>query len=160
MNQDLLTKILLIVAVPMLLLIGVLVYGNFQDSSLNTFETTVTNESHTGLAAAPVNITLNSPPVVDGTLTVYNDSANTVTLTEGTDYKVHNLETGLVEIQVNNNTDVYADYTGHGGNGFTQVQSVNQNSYSGFELAAVLPIVVAGVAVLAIVIGAFVGLSA
>jgi len=152
---DVFGKVLTIVTVPMLIIIGLLIFGNFASVTNQTFEVDVANESIS--ANGGDTITVASPPVVNDTYNLYNDSGHTTELTEGSDYTVNSLEEGKFDLDAGLSTSgtVYVEYTGHGGDGWEQAESVKNTSYSGFNLASVLPIVIAGVAVLGIVIGAF-----
>jgi len=148
-------KILMIVLVPLILLISVTIYGSFQDATMNTWQVDVTNESHTESGVLVANtFTLDQPPLVNESLELYNQSDKTEQLAD-TSYEVVDLETGEVNVTVDTQQSVYAYYTGHGGSGYQTSTSVNANAYSGFDLASILPLVLAGVAILSIVIGAF-----
>jgi len=154
LNGGLMGKILMVVVIPLVLIISLFIYSNFQQATMSTWEQDVSNESFTGLNA-PENVTLSQPPLVEDSLTLYNNSDKTGELVEGTDYTVHSFEDGKVEITSPVNGDAYAYYKGHGGSGFNSQEQVNSNAYSGFNLAAILPLVIAGVTILLVVIGAF-----
>lgn len=153
LNGGLMGKILLIVVVPLVLIISLFIYSNFQQATLSTWEQDVNNESVTGISA-PQNVTLDQPPVVEGSLTVYNQSDKTDQLTSS-EYKVYSYEDGKVEISTNVDGDAYFYYKGHGGSGFSSQEQVNSSAYSGFSLAGIIPLVLAGIAILMVVIGAF-----
>lgn len=152
---DLLSKVLMVVIIPLLLIISLTIYGNFDDATQSTWEVDVTNESHTESGVLVSNtFTLDKPPLVNGSLELYNASDKTDQLAD-TSYDVVDYETGEVNVTVDTSQSVYAYYTGHGGSGYDTATSVNSNAYSGFDLASILPLVIAGVAILSIVIGAF-----
>jgi len=152
---DVFSKVITIVTVPMLIIIGLIIFGNFATVTNQTFEEDYTNETFS--ANGGDSIVADHPPVVNDTYNLYNDSAHSTELTEGSDYYLVDLENGTFSLDSGLTTggNVYLEYTGHGGEGWTQAQDVKNTSYSGFNLASVLPIVIAGVAVLGIVIGAF-----
>lgn len=148
-------KILMIVLIPLVLIISLTVYGNFHDATMSTWQVDVDNESHTEQGVLVENtFTLDQPPLVDGTLTLYNQSDQTDQLTSS-EYDVVDKETGEVNVTVDTSQSVYAYYDGHGGSGYQTSTNVNDSAYSGFDLASILPLVLAGISILSIVIGAF-----
>ncbi len=64
----------------------------------------------------------------------------------------------LISVTVYANFDSSIDRTGMSTQAQQAINATSDNAYSGFDLAAVLPIAIAGVAVLLIVVRAFMGL--
>ncbi len=163
MNQDTTQQVLSIAVISMVLLISVTVFANFETSANTTFEKDFYEENQSFVNADGANewevITLNNPPLVEKSETLY---AGSLTATKGDNYTVVNHATGEINVTDWNESTggdkLFANYTGHGGDGYSEYQATVNNTYSGFDLAAVLPIAIAGVAVLLIVVSAFVGL--
>jgi len=160
MRQNIIGKILLVVAIPMVLLIGNLTFGYFSVSANSVYEQSYTAENLSYVnadgAGEYTTVTLAHPPLVQDTEVLY---FNGQTATAGENYTILNQETGEINItQWNTSTgsdQLYANYTGHGGEGYQQVEEVRGTAYAGFNLAGILPLVIAGVTMLGIVIGVF-----
>jgi len=161
---DIFNKVMLIVAVPIMLIVGLLVYGQFAPTANAQFAQTYENETFTPASLPSEVILSNTPMIEDSDIYAgywYDDStSNLVTLTEGDNYTVNSYDNGKVNftsVSSYNDTDgdyLSLDYDAMTKSGSDAAVTTSQNTYSGFNLAAVLPIVIAAVAVLSLVVSA------
>jgi len=152
-----------ILVVAMMLIIGAAVFSTFHADQRTdaAYELNIVKEN-IGIGAAG-NVTLNNPVKYDST---YSLTCNGTAITRGTNYTV-NFDTGKITyIGANNVTKgmcatspavlgVNATYTYYGGTAFNSVEKVGTQTFNAFQLGAMLPYVLAAVALIGILIAGF-----
>lgn len=138
------------VVIGVVLAVGLTVMGNVKDEMV--IDTAVSNESDTvNFSEGTTTWTLDNTPVVTGSYTVYNDSAQTTQLTEGTDYTVIDLSNGTFRIDRAAGGNVYTDYTYEADD--TEAQQGATNAIDGLSTFTEWLPIIALVIISAIIIG-------
>jgi len=154
---DIMSKIMLIVAVPLAIIVGLLIFSTFQTSAGTTVALTVNNETF-NVTTDPLTYTVNKMTTSDfvrlTSVTCYSDDGETALA--DTACNISDASAGDVNISTAiDSGDEAVNYDYIGGEIGATLSTTSGNTYSGFNLAAVLPIVLAAVAVLSLVIGVF-----
>lgn len=148
--MDVVMKILPALLIPVLLIVMVLVFGNFETAVQGTLERVDGSDT--------VNVTTNNTyaslshyPLKTGTALVYNNSV----LLESGNYTLDEAGGRIKKINGDANMTSWAvTYTYYIGAIDPFNKTVNQ-SYASFNLASILPVLIIAVAIITVVLGAF-----
>lgn len=152
-----------LLAVPFILLISVVVLQNFTASTQPNFENSLSEAqvNLTGACIPACTATYTTLyPVKDGTLTITakNISGNTQPA-----YFANNSVTydgGLkpldFTVTAKYNGTVRANYTGYSAGGYNSFLKTQAGTWNGFNLASMLPFIIIALAIVGVILGAFV----
>lgn len=158
--------VITVVFIAMLLVVGLIVYGTFQDQARTQaiFEIKVTanetlNSTNGALAHVPAAMATDHTPVKDTSFTVYIQNASySKPLVLNTGYTVTDIDAGINIIDTTQNgsdKSVVATYTYYGGTAQNAIEKVGTQTYAGFNLGSVIPLILFAVAIIGIIGYAF-----
>lgn len=158
--------ILTVVVFAFVLVTGIIAYGYVQDvaRTQSSFEVIVSanetlNSTNGALATVPAVMTVDNTPLKDASLTVYIENASdSFLLTQGTGYTVTDIDSGINiidETQNGSDKSVVATYTYYGGTAQESIEKVGNQTYAGFNLGSVIPLILFAVAIISIIAYAF-----
>lgn len=161
MDEKMLVSALL--TIPIVIILGAVTFTNFADNSRTSFEATQVNEflgnttsTHTSFTT-DVFVSQSTTP----TFTFYNfttgwdftnATSNNVNVTI-----VYNQGYALANVTVfGNETGVsaYMNYTGYTGTAYTSFNTIRGQTYSGYNLAGLLPFITIALAIVGLIVGA------
>jgi len=156
-----------VIMIAFVLTVGLIAYSMFHDSARtqSAFEISVAanetlNSTNGALATVPAAMSTDNTPVKDASFTVYIENASaSFLLTQGTGYTITDIDAGINIIdELNNGSDksVVAVYTYYGGTGQNAIEKVGTQTYAGFNLGSVIPLILFAVAIISIIAYAFV----
>ncbi len=154
-----------VLTVPLILIIGTVVLSQFTNSSQSNWEDTITAEAKSNITgvctpAAPcTNTRATSYPVKDGTLVVTMKNISGSTLSGNDINESVTYDSGRSDLTVTivsaYNGSVSLAYTGYSMDGYDTFLKSEQGTWNGFNLASMLPFILAAMALIAIILGAF-----
>ena len=147
--------------IPMLLVIFALIMGNFEKTSQDFYDVSVTGDT--------VNFTANNTYVTYTTSTVsdtttfrlYNTSASgdciggTIVATGNYTLDESNGRVKIINANLNGTAcgEWYIDYSHYAKSGFEETDGIIENTWNGYDMAGVLPIVVIAMIVVGLLMG-------
>jgi len=152
-SMDIVSKILPAIVVGMLLIVGLLLVSNFDNVTRSNDAFIKGPVSNENLGTGPGNYTTaNSPIATEEPVTlVTNATAGNITVTD--------VDAGNVEVtDIGAADDANITYSYLGGGAWDSADQTLNNSYSGFDLGSILPLVIFAAVIISILIAAFVKL--
>lgn len=151
-GQAVITQIIPAIVIPLLLIVAVLIFGNFEGSIRESaiYVQTVDDES---LGTGINNHTVDNIPM--------STSCSVVIVTNGsttlgaTNYTVTSYETGTINVFNCANVPLTVDYCYLGGDAWDATTGMQDNTYAGYNLASILPLVIFAATIIAVIVGAF-----
>lgn len=151
-----------VIMIAFVLTVGVIAYGTFHDAArtqsafeINVIANETLNSTNGALATVPAIMSTDNTPVKDASFTVYIENASaSFLLTQGTGYTITDIDTGINIIdETNNGSDksVVAVYTYYGGTGQESIEKVGTQTYAGFNLGSIMPLLLFAVAIISII---------
>lgn len=152
-GQAIIQQIIPAIVIPMLLVVGLLVYANFSES-VRESDVYVIDVADESLGTGVDNHTVDNVPMSEtgcSVVIVTNDSG---TLTSS-NYTITDYETGTINVHTCEDVALTIDYCYLGGDAWDAYDSTSDNTYAGFNLASILPLVIFAAAIISIIVGAF-----
>src|SRR4030043_1657153 len=134
--------------IPLLLIISVAVYVSTTDSTSFAFETAKTLEDTGEDAAGESTEATTLYACKKDSVTAVTNTTNALTVSTG--YNVTYTPFDVCTITVSANVpsgSILATYTAYDGEGYTAFDKLNDNTYTGFQLASLVPYVIIAMAI-------------
>lgn len=139
--------------IPLLLVIFVSVYMSTTDSTSYAFETAVAAEGTGTTAASAAGSAYTVSHCKDASVTAVANGSTAMTVVTG--YNVTYSPLGVANITYSEDLtggEITATYTAYKGDGYTAFDKMNDQTYSSFKIASIMPYVLVAMVVLSIVL--------
>lgn len=149
---DIMKVLLPALIVPLLLVIMVSVYMQTSDSTANVFEVAIVNES---LGTGETTSYYTDEHCKDAGITAVHNGSDTCAAATCYNVTYQPLGTANVTNGPGVSGAMLVSYTSYSGEGYNAFDKIGDQTYSGFELASILPYVIIAMALLGLLIAAF-----
>lgn len=156
------TLISALVIIPVIIILGTVTFTNFADNSRTSFETAVVNELLGNMSGYPTSFTTDYyvSQTTTPTFYAYNGTRATIITVHSNETIDYQQGYGLATVTVWANesaadVQVYMNYTAYAGTSYNTFNSIRGQTYTGYNMAGLLPFIYIAIAIIVAVMGAF-----